>query len=249
MPHLVDLTLRLVLLPLLVVQAIWVRSRALTLPEAAGPRQGSAGSGPDMSLLILGDSAAAGVGAAAQSAALAGQLAAALGQSHHLRWCLEAETGRTTSQVLDVVRAMPDGAFDVVVTSLGVNDVTGMVPLELWLARQRRLVKLLQTRFQARLIILSGLPPMGHFPLLPQPLRWVLGRQAARFDRHLGQLARGLPGVIHLPLDFEMTPDQAAADGYHPGPEIYAAWAGALAMCIQANLSAPDAEPRRGGDR
>ena len=77
---------------------------------------------------------------------------------------------------------------------------------------------------------------MGHFPLLPQPLRWVLGRQAERFDRHLRQSAAGDPALVYVPMDFEMSPDQIATDGYHPGPEIYGEWARVLSQTIIARL-------------
>ena len=49
-------------------------ARALRLPEAEGPRAGSAGEGPALRLLILGDSSAAGVGTTHQEEALLGQM-------------------------------------------------------------------------------------------------------------------------------------------------------------------------------
>lgn len=243
MIHALDLAARLVLLPVLLVQAMLVRRRALALPEASGPREGWLGEGPPLGLLIIGDSSAAGVGAEAQDAALAGQLAARLAESHRVHWRLIARTGATTAEALARLSDEPPGQFDVAVSVFGVNDVTRLVPLELWLTRQRRLADLLAGKFGARLICLSGLPPMGHFPLLPQPLRWVLGRQAARFDRHLGRLAAARPDAIHLPLDFEMEVSQMAADGYHPGPLIYAGWADAIAALIKARLVTPLPSP------
>ena len=68
----------LALSPLLLAQGVYVRRVTPRLPEAPGSRSGVAGGGPSLKLLILGDSAAAGVGAASQDEALAGQLAVAL---------------------------------------------------------------------------------------------------------------------------------------------------------------------------
>ena len=66
------------LFPLFALQALWVVARAERLPEPPGPRSGVGGDGPDLRLLILGDSSAAGVGAERQEDALSGQLAARL---------------------------------------------------------------------------------------------------------------------------------------------------------------------------
>ena len=49
-------------MPLLLLQAIWVRLRTIKLPEAQGQRTGVCGQGEPLTLLVLGDSAAAGVG-------------------------------------------------------------------------------------------------------------------------------------------------------------------------------------------
>ncbi|KAB0649370.1 SGNH/GDSL hydrolase family protein, partial [Burkholderia diffusa] len=50
--------------PLLLMQGRRVRRVTPRLAEAAGPRDGTAGDGPPLRVLVLGDSAAAGVGVA-----------------------------------------------------------------------------------------------------------------------------------------------------------------------------------------
>ncbi len=52
-----------------------MRLTVLRLPEAHGERSGCCGNGNELNLLIIGDSAAAGVGVDEQSEALASQLA------------------------------------------------------------------------------------------------------------------------------------------------------------------------------
>ncbi len=229
MSHLlVDMPARVALLPLLVAQALQVRGRALKLPEAAGPRSGTTGEGPELRLLILGDSSAAGVGAPHQDLALTGQLLKRLAPANQVTWRLEATTGHTTRDALRRLDTLGPQQFDVAVVALGVNDVTRAVPLEVWLRRQRRLIARLQDTFGVQQICLSGLPPMGEFPLLPHPLRWVLGRQAQRFDRHLRAHVADLDGVSVTPLTFDLSVDHMAEDGFHPGPEVYSAWADLL---------------------
>ncbi|MDT8319909.1 MAG: hypothetical protein RQ826_05220, partial [Xanthomonadales bacterium] len=42
---------------------------------------------------------------------------------------------------------------------------------------------LLAARWPRAIVLFAGLPPMGRFPLPPQPLRFTLGLRAADFDR------------------------------------------------------------------
>ena len=57
------------LAPLLILQGLYVRRVTPKLPEPLGKRSGVHGTGPRLRLLILGDSAAAGVGVSTQSQA------------------------------------------------------------------------------------------------------------------------------------------------------------------------------------
>lgn len=212
--------------PLLLVQGRQVRRTVPELPEPEGAREGESGSGPPLRLLIVGDSAAAGVGARTQDEALSGQLAVALAPTFRLQWTLLAFTGATTADMLARLRQTPAETVDVAITSLGVNDVTGRRSLAEWQRQQGELVELLAGRFGARHVLLSGLPPMHRFPALPQPLRWYVGSRARDFDRVLAAVAASRPGCEFLALGHEMMDVSAmASDGFHPGPPIYALWA------------------------
>ncbi len=212
--------------PLLLAQGKRVRRSVPTLPEPAGEREGVIGSGPALRLLILGDSAAAGVGADTQDRGLAGQLAVSLAPTFRLHWRLLAFTGATTRDILRRLEQEPDAGVDAVVTSLGVNDVTGRLPLDGWRRRQLALIDVLRERFGAGHIVLSALPPMHRFPALPQPLRWYVGARARDFNRVLAGVARERPGCDYLELDHgTMDVSAMASDGFHPGPPLYALWA------------------------
>ena len=223
---------RLALSPLLLAQGLSVRANAVRLPEAAGPRTGRLGSGPRLSLLILGDSSAAGVGVDHQNDALAGQLAVLLANHFTLDWQLVAKTGATTRTALQWLETHPPAPIDIVVTALGVNDVTHAVPYPLWLRQQNRMFARINTLFAPRRVYVSGVPPLGDFPILPQPLRWSLGTQARRFDAGLARLTEMSPRLCHIPFDSPLVPSQMAQDGFHPGPEIYTLWAKEMASRI-----------------
>ena len=131
------------LAPLLIAQALYVRRVTPRLPEPAGERAGSSGSGKAIRLLILGDSAAAGVGVSTQGEALTGQLISALGSDFRVTWTLMAQTGHAAEEVLANLEKVPPEIFDVVVTSVGVNDVTHGTRVHKWIDQQRRIIDLL----------------------------------------------------------------------------------------------------------
>lgn len=236
--------------PVLLAQALRVRRAALRLPEAAGPRAGSLGpnTGPDLDthprtplrLLIIGDSSAAGVGAPAQSQALAGAVTRALARHTPLDWQLIARTGATTASTLAQLEARELPRTDIAILVLGVNDVTRGGPRGTWLRRHAALRALLRARTGARRLYICEIPPLGAFPLLPQPLRWLLGRRAARFDRSLRRALTHEPDTAIVPLPGTLDVADMAADGFHPGPVIYAAWGTQMARQILSDGPLPD---------
>ena len=213
--------------PVLLVQGRRVRRETPVLPEPAGPREGVAGEGPLLRLLVAGDSAGAGVGAGTQDEALTGRIVAGLAGRFRVDWRLVASTGATTASTTRNLGSAEDFPTDVVVTSLGVNDVTGDVGVAKFLEQQAALFALLRGKFGARLILATGIPPMDRFPALPQPLRWYLGARARELDRALrGYLPDGA-GAEYLALKGKLDAAHMAADGFHPGPAVYAAWGAA----------------------
>ena len=186
--------------PVYLLQGRYVRRVTPRLPEAPGPRAGTLGAGSELRLLLLGDSAAAGVGAPSQEEALCGCLTSELAQSFRVSWALVARTGATTAGTARHLARTPAARFDVAVVSLGGNDVMGQRRLARWLQDADELAAVLRTRFGVRHLLFSGMPPMHAFPALPQPLRWYLGTRARRFDQALARWASRQPDCEHIPL-------------------------------------------------
>lgn len=229
---LLDAPITTLLSPLLLVQALRVRKIALKLPEASGPRTGTLGNGPPLRILIIGDSSAAGVGASTQSDALAGQLASALSQHYKVHWQLIASTGATTASTLTNLKTQKLPQADIALVILGVNDVTRGGPQRAWLRSHASLRKFLRQQTGAQRLYIGQIPPLGGFPLLPNPLRWLLGRRAIRFDAALRAVLAQEPDTRYAPLPDMLDVNDMADDGFHPGPLIYAAWAKELARRI-----------------
>ncbi len=229
-----SLLLKLALAPLVIPQAAITRRRLPRLPEAAGPRQGSAGRGEHgLSLLILGDSSAAGVGVDHQRQALAGHLSRALAAQlgRRVAWQLCARSGVTTAQAQALVGDAQPADVAVVVT--GVNDVVDQVPPAAALRHREALVQALQQQAGVRQVVMTPVPPMHRFAGLPQPLRWLAGRDAAAHEAALRRWAALQPQVSHLPFDLPLDDTTLLArDGFHPGAPLYRLWGEALATHI-----------------
>jgi len=238
-----SLAAKLVLSPLLVAQAVTTRRRAPVLPEAAGPRDGVVGVGSTCRVLIVGDSSAAGVGVATQDLALAGHLSRTLAGAAgvQVHWRLVARSGINSAQALALVQAEATGSADFAVVVLGVNDVVDQVPSHRAVRRRAALADWLLAERGVGHVVFAPLPPMHQFPLLPQPLRWILGSDARRHDAAMAQWAATRSDVSHVPIDLRLGADCMAPDGFHPGEPVYRTCGEALARFIAARLSSTKA--------
>ncbi|WP_168929192.1 SGNH/GDSL hydrolase family protein [Crenobacter intestini] len=233
------------LAPLLAWQGKQVRQRTPKLAEPDGAREGEAGEGTPLSLLIVGDSSAAGVGVASQADALSGCLVAALAPGLRVRWQLRAKSGLTSEEMLAWLAVDPPARCEVAVSVLGVNDVISQQPLARFVQAQRALVARLQG-LGARQVLLCALPPMQYFPALPAPLAGYLGARARRYDAALEALCAHLSDCRRVGFTGRLGPGWVASDGFHPGAECYRAWGGVLARSItDAWPQAPDTGTRR----
>jgi lysophospholipase L1-like esterase len=213
------------LLPIIIIQGVKVRKDTPRLIEASGDRDGLAGQGDPLSLLILGDSAAAGVGVETQQDALSGAIISQLKNEYALRWKLHAKTGDTTKQVYQAVQQLEHKKYDIVIISIGVNDVTKLTSAKSWIKQQKQLFTQIQKQFQPKLIIVSGVPPMQHFPALPNPLAWLFGKYAEQMNQTLQQWLAPQSQFRFIQYDiesFQAMDLPMASDGFHPSKEIYA---------------------------
>lgn len=241
-----SLVAKLALSPLLVAQALLTRRRAPVLPEAAGERHGVVGDGAGEALrvLIVGDSSGAGVGVPTQDLALAGYLGRTLAArtTRPVRWQLVARSGITSAQALPLVQqARPDQA-DYAVVVLGVNDVIDQVPSHRAVQHRAALADWLRAHAGVRRVVFAPLPPVHEFPLLPQPLRWIMGRDARRHDDALARWAATREDVSHVPIDLRLDADCMASDGFHPGEPVYRACGEALAAHIADHITRTTSE-------
>jgi lysophospholipase L1-like esterase len=257
----------LALAPVLAWQGWRVRRTVPVLRDADGPVTGDAvpataplaSPAPPLSLLVLGESTAAGMGAPTHRDALAGRTAQALAEltGRRVRWRVVGRSGATAQAARTLFEAsfadaaLPDdpaaARVDVAVVALGVNDVLAFRGDRAWTRDLDALVQALRVRCGDAPIVVAAVPPLHCFPALRQPLRWALGTRARLLDAAAARWATRVPRVAHAPastLESVATGGLFAADGFHPSPEGYRLWGESLALVAASLLGAASTAER-----
>lgn len=213
----------------IITQGLWVRAKTPRLPEALGLRDGEGGDRnlPELRLLVLGDSAAAGVGVEHQQQALIGQIVSELQQHYYVHWRLVAASG-VTSEVAhkEFLPDLKTHQFDAAVLSLGVNDVTRFTSDLDWEKYQLSIWKKLLDEQRISKLLITPVPPMHKFSALPRKLATLFGERASALNALLKAFSEQFDDSVTL-LDFDVPTDidMLAKDGFHPSAKTYKLWA------------------------
>ena len=252
------------LAPIYLYQGRKIKRDTVRLPEPNGERHGQVQLNDaieslkeahkrTLNLMVVGDSAAAGVGSETQQEALVGNLIPVLTQQSAiqnqfdtLNWSLQATTGHTS---FDIVRRLyvlpaPSQPVDVMVLSVGVNDTTSKVSVDKWQQQIESIIAIAQRKFGVRELIFLSLPPMAQMPAIPAPLSNFVGAKASILDNTLQQVCAAHDSVTYMATDFPRmiaehsngTPIDIkvmfASDGFHPSSLMYGYWAQQLSELI-----------------
>lgn len=212
--------------PVLVVQGRRLRRDTPRLPDAAQPWQGKL-DGPDpLRLLVLGDSTAAGVGAATQDEALPGNLArqlAALG-GRGVQWSAAGRNGATAHDlVTDYLETAVAQRWDVVFLTIGANDALGLRSRAAFARDIRRILTGLTA--VSPVVLMSSLPAFFRFELLPNPLRSSLYRHSRSLEDAAREVVATFDTVHISPPPPPYTAGFFATDLFHPSASGYRDWA------------------------
>ena len=266
------------LAPVYLYQGRRIKRDTVRLPEPHGERHGhvqlnhsantlSANTQKDgvrkmLNIMVVGDSAAAGVGSQTQQEALVGKLIPALQQQSaihtqfdELTWSLQATTGHTSFDILRrlYILPTPSQAVDVMVLSVGVNDTTANVSARKWQQQIEEIIAIAQRKFGVRELIFSSLPPMAQMPAIPTPLNNFIGAKASTLDSILQQVCTEHDSVTYMETDFPRMIEEHfngkpidiavmfASDGFHPSSLMYGYWAQQLSELIVQVLDTPTA--------
>lgn len=197
-------------------------------------------SAPALRLVLLGDSAAIGVGVEWLSETVGGQLArllseggpdASSGERHVLLSSVGVAGSRSADLATQVARALLGDRPDVAVVLIGAHDATSMRPPEEAAAQLGQAVRRL--REAGVQVVVGTCPDLGALRSIAPPLRQVaglLGRRMAKAQAKAVQEAGGV--VVDLGLEtgavFRADAGTLCYDGFHPSADGYRVWAHAL---------------------
>jgi lysophospholipase L1-like esterase len=224
------------LAPLLLLQAKAAIRRAPRLAVPPGPPHGVAGDGePCRRLLVIGESTAAGVGAVEHARALPGFLATELSRrlGGTVAWAVRGQSGATARRVLTEMLPGAEEPFDLIVLTVGINDLFDLRTLREWATDLRLLVEALTGEDGRTRVVVSGMPPARRLPAVPQPLRFVVCGRARAMDRITRRISAAC-GATYVPITLPRASGRElyAADGFHPSEAGYRAWARMIAEAI-----------------
>lgn len=235
--------LTIILLPVLVVQGLLVKIRTPILPEASGDPHGFIeGRGEPFYLIVLGESTVAGVGVNKYDEAMACQTALVFGERTNrcISWHALGRNGMMVNELRrEYLHKVTSMKADVIMISLGVNDALHMHSPGRYYREMNALIRELNKLFGDIPIVLGPVAPLGYFPGIPQPLRYVLGLRARVLDRAAARLPDLWKNVFHCPTPTatDLIKICFARDGFHPGPLGYAILGNVLGGFMADSLS------------
>jgi len=226
--------------------------------SAAG---GSASEAEPVTLLVLGDSTAAGVGVDTRAQSVSGQVAAALASDgHEVLVRSVAESGARASDLAEQIkRARSRGLFDapgrttgglgaarrqstVALVLIGANDATHGTDLDSVQRDVRGAVA--ELRAAGAEVVVGTTPDLGAVRAFAQPLRALAAWQGQRVADVTERATRAAGGV---PVDlaartgpaFRADPRMLSDDEFHPSAGGYRLWAQVLVPTIRSVLDGP----------
>jgi lysophospholipase L1-like esterase len=237
---------------LLATQAVLARNRRYAQPDmrlALRSSIGAAGA-PPLRLVLLGDSAALGVGVDRVADTVGGQLAELLADGPTGRRVELSSVGvsgsRATDLATQVARALLGDRPDVAVILVGANDATALRrPSESAAYLGAAVRRLRETGTE---VVVGSCPDLGAVRAVAPPLRQALGWLGRRMARAQARAVRDAGGTV-VDLGSETGPVFRADagtlchDGYHPSADGYRVWAHALLPAVES--AATIASPRR----
>ncbi|HEU5001666.1 MAG TPA: SGNH/GDSL hydrolase family protein [Actinomycetota bacterium] len=190
---------------------------------------------PTDTVVWLGDSTAAGLGASSLDGTVAVRTAGLLGRPVALT--VLGHSGDRVAHVLhSQLPRLAAARPTVVMISIGANDVTHLTRRS---AFRRDYAALLAGLPPVRQVVVVGIPDMGTSPRVPQPLRAIAGWRGRRMNADVRRLA-ARSGAIYADVAartgqaFRDHPERYFAhDRYHPDDEGYALWAAAIASAVR----------------
>ena len=199
--------------------------------------------GDPVELVLLGDSLAAGLGAARRKETLGGRIAKGMAIRLHrpVRLRTAAVVGSESPDLVRQLDALPEGYRpDVAVIVVGGNDVTHRLPVAVSVRHLETAIDRL--RATGAEVVVGTCPDLGTLRPVPQPLRRIvssLSRRLAVAQNETARAAGAVPVDLRRtvgPMFFDEPEEMFSLDRFHPSALGYRRTAEALlpAVCRAA---------------
>ena len=225
--------------PFLYWQGQRVRKQVGRLPDAAGETVGQFGEAAEiLTLLAIGESTVAGVGAKNHAEALGGQLAKylSLETGKSVRWHVLGESGITVGEALErLVPKLPESTMDFVVVALGGNDTFKVSSPNRWRNGLTTLIQTLKEKYPNAKILLANTPRVKDFTALPKALKFVLWRISHLHHLNAKSLTKGMENAFYYD-EAGTVADGFFSDGVHPSAHGYALWSEAMIKFLMKKI-------------
>lgn len=216
------------LAPFLYLQGQYARRKIGQLPDAQGETAGRFdGGGEDaVKLLVIGESTAAGVGARTHEAALAGQFARFLSRKigKTVNWHVIGKSGITVRETIhELVPKIPDEKFDYIMVALCGNEVLRLRSPRNFRRDMLEFLAIMREKNPEAVVFITNAPAIRLSPVLPQPIKFILGHLSALHDKNIREFTAPMPNILYFPQPSEVVED-FFADGIHPSEKGYTLW-------------------------
>ena len=213
--------------PFLYLQGKYVRRKIGRLPDASGETKGKVGTEkPFAKLLIIGESTAAGVGARTHETGLAGNFSKFLSAkvSKSIEWQVIGKSGITVKETIhELVPKIPNEKFEYILVALCGNEVLKLRSPHTFRRDMKKLLGILKEKHEGATFFITNAPAVRLSPILPFPIKQILGHLSALHDRNAQEFTAEMQNVFYfnqptyVPADF-------FADGIHPSEKGYEVW-------------------------
>lgn len=217
------------LLPVVVGQAIWLRTTMKLAQPPTGPAFGVEGEGTrtPIRLAVVGESTAAGFGvdthAEGFAASVARELAALV--DRRVEWQTIGQFGATARRIRHRLIPRITARPDVVIVLAGGNDVLARRRPDEWRSELTAILDALSSK--AERTVVSEIPRFANSPAFPSIFAKFVDERASEFNEISRELCAHRPATTWITCPPPKA-DDFASDGLHPNKSGYRKWAGAV---------------------
>lgn len=190
---------------------------------------------PELNILLVGDSSAAGVGVDNIEQSLAGHLCRLLNEltKRSINIRIAGSNSATAAQLRDyVVPNLKHDSYDYIILNVGTNDAKNFHSGSKFCKNFGTLLYALKSKWPEAQIIWSGIIDLEELELLPKPLNRILGIRSRILNQNGEILCEERSAHAPGNKDWKVIPENFSKDGFHANSLGYERWANGMCNYI-----------------